>query len=168
MKKTIKKAGKREVPNGVKIIAVFYYISLALGILLFSIVAFSLNNFSQIVNPNLLVVINMFYAGFLLYFSLGFGGWPLQIVPFVLLAYLSGIFMLGRGLQKGQSWTRIVAIIFACLNILISFPFLIIILSVPTSELVVVVKIMAPILFVFNIWMAGYLLFNKNAKQFFA
>jgi|SRR3989344_3550655 len=92
-----RKINKKNVPTGVKILAVLSYIGSALTLIIGifgSIGMFVFNNSKEN------------YGQFNLAFA----------VAFILLSIL--LFFIGRGLWKGQNWARVVTVVFSILGIL--------------------------------------------------
>lgn len=87
-----------EAPTGVKVISVLFYIEAVLSVIL-AIVAFVAGN----------VLANM---GIPFVTALGVG------LGIILLIWAVLTFFIGRGLWKGQSWARILAIVFAVLGLI--------------------------------------------------
>ena len=132
-----------EVPTGVKIISVLYYIGAAfellLGLLLF-VGAGAIGKitakipFLSVIGSGLFIIIGVIFVG---------------------LAVLS--FFVGRGLWKGQKWSRIVAIIFSVLGVL--FGILGMVQGQITSNIVGLV---------ISALVGGYLWFSNDVKAAFA
>ena len=132
-----------EVPTGVKIISVLYYIGAAfellLGLLLF-VGAGAIGKitakipFLSVIGSGLFIIIGVIFVG---------------------LAVLS--FFVGRGLWKGQKWSRIVAIIFSVLGVL--FGILGMVQGQITSNIIGLV---------IGALMGGYLWFSNDVKAAFA
>ena len=94
--------GRQPVPTGVKIISVLYYIAAVLE-LIFGVLVFAGYRTIKSKVP--------FLA------PLG----PFLIIGGIVLVGLAVLsFFVGRGLWKGQKWSRIVAVIFAALGTLLS------------------------------------------------
>ena len=135
----------KSVPTGVKVIAVLYYISAVIGIIL-----------------GLLFLVGGGMIGFIasqipLFGIFGMLGSALFVVVGIILIGLSILnFFIGRGLWKAQPWARIVAIIFAALGILMAIIF------------IVQGNIINIFTLVIELVIGGYLLFNKKAKEAFA
>ena len=131
-----------EVPTGVKVISVLYYIGAGFG-LLFGLLFLVGSGFIGTIASKISL--------------LGVLGPGLFIVVGIILIGLGvlGIFI-GRGLWKGKNWARIVAVIFAVLGIL--------------SELFSVFKGGYSSLFglLINLIIGGYLLFNSAIKTAFS
>lgn len=89
----------KDVPVGVKIISVLYYIGAALFVLL----GISLLIGSGMVNDLVIEIV---------------GAWLLMVAAIIMLAFGVLGFFIGRGLWKASSWARIVVIIIACLAVL--------------------------------------------------
>jgi hypothetical protein len=87
----------KEVPVGVKIISVLYYIIAALCVIILVIGSFSFLGGMESPNVSLIFILAIFLAGGAIL-----------------------CFFLGRGLWRGQNWSRIVAIIIAILNIIVT------------------------------------------------
>lgn len=150
----------QEVPIGVKIISVLYYISAAIGLIgsigLFISFARSTSNYNFVIA-----------AIFLLGFSILF-------------------FFVGRGLWRGKDWARIVTITISILEIIVVI-IAIVVLSNLSKQLIHandisslgniqnIVDIFdiskfipkAIITIAINAFIAGYLLFNKKVKEAF-
>lgn len=139
----------KEIPIGVKIISIWYYIQFAalLAFLIFALIR-------AIIKRD--VTIDSSVISFLI-FSFG-------------CMFLS--FSMGRGLWRGRNWARITAIVFA----LIGLSFLLLALSmasvifgvvgISTQKLIGSAIIMI-IPIAINVLIAGYLLFSKKVKEAF-
>lgn len=126
---------KKEAPLGIKIISILYYIGAVFAVISGIIVIAGgsfLSNLFGIVLTSLSILIAIFAFGFAV---LGF--------------------FIGKGLWKGQSWARIVAIIFAILGVIGG-------LSSITVNI-----IQGTIYLIVDGLIGGYLLFAKEAKAHF-
>lgn len=134
---------EKQVPVGIKIISILYYIGAIIGIILAGIFFFM-----HITTIGSQAVGTSFLGGL----GVGF------IIGGIIMISLSVLgFFIGRGLWKAKPWARIVAIIFTGLGILIA------VISMIT------VGILANIIsLVTNLAIGGYLLFNKKVKEAFA
>ena len=136
---------EKSVPTGVKVISVLYYIGAVLGIL------FGL----------LLLVGAGLISGALLSSVawLGVLGAGLFIVVGLLLLALGvfGIFI-GRGLWKARPWARVVAIIFACLGVLMAVIIIVLGGGIVSNLFNLIIQGI----------IGGYLLFNTEVKKTFA
>lgn len=131
-----------EVPTGVKVISVLYYIGAVLE-LLFAILLFVGAGFvSQIPGLSILG-------------ALGTGLFVVMGVILIGLAVLS--FFVARGLWKVQKWARIVAIIFSALGVLMAL------LGMVQGQIASNI-----ISLVISGAIGGYLLFSKDVKAAFA
>jgi hypothetical protein len=139
----------KEIPVGVKIISVWYYIqfSALLAFLIFALIR-------AIIKRD--VTIDSSVISFLI-FSFG-------------CIFLS--FSIGRGLWRGRNWAKITAIVFA----LIGLSFLLLALSMSSivsnivgnsSNELMGSTIIILIAIVINVLIAGYLLFSKKVKEVF-
>ncbi|MBL7100910.1 MAG: DUF2127 domain-containing protein [Nanoarchaeota archaeon] len=133
---------KKQIPTGVKIIAVLSYIGAILGVLfgvLFFIGAGAIKtkinqvDFLGFLGPTLFVI------GGIIFIGLGVIG-----------------FFVGRGLWKGQNWARIVAIVFAGLGILGA------VTSMIKGDIASNISGL-----IINSVIAGYLAFSKSVKATF-
>ncbi len=131
-----------QMPLGVKIISVLYYIGAVLELLVAVLLFVGAGAVSKL---PVLGALGALGAGLFVVFG----------VVFIGLAVLS--FFVGRGLWKGQKWARIVAIIFAVLGILFA---LVGMVGGQIASNIVSLVISAAI--------GGYLLFSKDVKAAFA
>ena len=131
-----------EVPTGIKIISVLYYIGAVLELLLGILLFVGAGAISKI---SILGALG----------KLGSGLFIIAGVIFVGLAVLS--FFVGRGLWKAQKWTRIVAIIFSVIGVL--FAVLGMVQGQIASNIIGLVISGA---------IGGYLLFSNDVKAVFA
>ena len=95
-----------QVPTGVKIISVLYYIGAVFGILfgiLFMVGAGFMGSIASQIPIIGALGAGLFIIGGIIMLGLGVLG-----------------FFVGRGLWKARPWTRIVAIIFACIGIIMA------------------------------------------------
>ena len=90
---------KKEMPTGVKLIAVLYYVSAAVGVLL---------------------GILFLAAGGLLGSTIPFLAALGVVGGIIFLAFGIVSFFIGRGLWQGKDWARIIAIVFAAIGLLSS------------------------------------------------
>jgi hypothetical protein len=92
-------------------------------------------------------------------FQANTSGWFFLIMftVFLVLSLVAVLgFFIGRGLWKGQNWTRILGIIFCGLGI------------IQALVLIFYGKIFnGPFNLIWSLLLGGYLLFNKNVKKFF-
>ena len=128
-----------QVPTGVKVISILYYIG-AVFELIIAVLLFVGSGALKTKVPLLAV--------------LG----PFLIVGGIILIGLAVLsFFVGRGLWKGQKWTRIVAIIFAVLGVLLAL--------IGMLQGQIVSNILG---LVISAAMGGYLLFSSDVKAAFA
>jgi len=133
---------QKQVPVGVKIISVIYYIGSVFGIIF-----------------GILFLVGAKAIGELEIPVVGFLGAGLFIVGGIILIIFSIIgFFVGRGLWKGQNWARIVAIIFSILGIL----FIVIGMAQGQSQTGNIVSLIVDVV------IAGYLIFSKKVKLAFS
>jgi len=128
------------MPTGVKVISILYYIGAALE-LLFAILLF--------------VGAGTIASKIPIIGALGAGLFVVLGVILIGLAVLS--FFVGRGLWKGQKWSRIVAIIFAALGVLFG------IIGMVQGQIVSNI-----VGLVISGAIGGYLLFSNEVKTAFA
>jgi hypothetical protein len=149
----------KEIPVGVKIISVLYHILAALCIISLIWGSFFILGAIEI-NYTLVIPLAVLLLGF---------------------AILS--FFVGRGLWKGNNWSRIVAIVIAILNIIVTIVMLAVVsylsrsmtnLSYPNNiqnilEIFDIRKFIpkAIVNIVINGLIAGYLLFSRKVKETF-
>jgi|SRR3989344_149147 len=131
------------VPTGVKIISVLYYIGAVFGLLF-----------------GILFIVGAGFIGSIasqipLIGALGAGLFIVGGIIMIVFGILG--FFIGRGLWKGRNWARIVAIIFACLGILIA------IISMIQGSIISNIFSL-----VINGIIGGYLLFSSKVKEAFA
>ena len=133
----------KNVPTGVKIISVLYYISAVLGIifgLLFFVGAGAIGSIASQIPIIEALGSGLFIVGGIIMLVLGILG-----------------FFIGRGLWKGRNWARIVAIIFSVMGVLMAI-FLMIQGSIFNG--------------IFNLivsgFIGGYLLFSPSVKEAFS
>lgn len=139
----MKNESGKQTPTGVKIISIWHYFGGILAILL-GILSF--------------IVAGMIGSESMDIPVLGVLGVGLLIVGgLILVAFGIVILFVGRGLWKGKSWARTVAIIFAGIGILFSI-FAMIAGDISGNLPNVVI----------NGVIGGYLLFNQKVKDFFA
>ncbi len=136
-------ADGQQVPVGVKIISVLYYIGAVLGVIfgiLFLVGAGAIGSIADQIPLFGALGAALFVVGGIILIGLGVLG-----------------FFIGRGLWKARSWARIVAIIFAALGILLA------VVSMVQGE------ILSNIFgLVINLVIGGYLLFSNSVKEAFA
>lgn len=133
---------EKSVPTGVKVISVFYYIGAAFGILFGLLLLIG----SGIISSLLGSVLGVLGAGLFIFAGL------------ILLALgVFGIFI-GRGLWKARHWARVVAIIFACLGILMAVIIIALGGSIASNLFNLIIQGI----------IGGYLFLNKSVKQAFA
>ena len=133
----------QSVPAGVKVISVLYYIGAVFGVLfgiLFIVSAGYVSSFASQIPLIGTLGASLFIVGGIIIICLGILG-----------------FFVGRGLWKARSWARIVAIIFACLGIIMA------IFSMIQGNIIGNIFNLAIQLFI-----GGYLLFSNNVKESFA
>ena len=133
----------KEVPTGVKIVSILYYISMSLGIL-FAIFLFAGFAFLSTLMPFLTTISAIGYI--LVIFC-----------AIMVLAFSVFSFLIARGLWKLKNWARMVAIVFAGLGVLGALGSF---ASGFSFGIVIELLIQAAI--------GGYLLFSKEAKRAFA
>lgn len=133
----------KEIPIGVKIISVLYYIATGLGILL-----------------TIFLFVGTAFLGSLFPFLTAISAWGYGLVilcAILALAFTVLSFFIARGLWKLKNWARILAIVFAGLGILGAIG------SFASGfNISVVVQILA------HGAIGGYLLLSKEAKKAFA
>jgi len=129
-----------EVPTGVKVISVLYYIGAALELLL----AIALFIGAGTIASKIPII-----------GAIGSGLFIVVGVVLIGLAVLS--FFVGRGLWKAQKWARIVAIIFSVLGVLMAL------LGMVQGQIASNI-----ISLVISGAIGGYLLFSKDVKAAFA
>lgn len=151
-KKIIKKVSKN-IPIGVKILAILGYIfsiiSLVIGILSWIV------SIGLIMNPAPVILPPDFPQEFVDLFSNNLV--PLLVTMgfvFVVLG-LIGIFV-SRGLWKGRNWARVLVVIFAVFGIISN------IIELVTGNLSAIVSL------AINLVVVWYLLVNKQAQKYFA
>jgi hypothetical protein len=136
----VKKSVMKKVPTGVKVISILYYIGAALAVLVGLALLFGAGLFAGLM-PEVLGVLGAVFFVIAGIFSLA-------------LAVLA--FFIAKGLVKKQKWSRIIVIIFAILG----FIGALFSLGTDTGSSI------------FSLIIDGvigyYLLFNKEAKKFFA
>ena len=135
-----------QIPIGVKIISILYYIGAVIGIIFGLLFIFG-GSFLK--------------AGSFLKSSLGFIG-ALGSIFFIVMGIIFvglGVlgFFIGRGLWKVKSWARILAIIFACLGVLLA------VISMIQGKIVSNIFNL-----VINLVIGGYLLFSNSVKEAFS
>ncbi len=135
--KESKYSGKKKIPLGIKIISIFYYV--VTGLLLLSLIG-------ALFQPKPLLSL------------LGLESVLLVIIGLLVIASIS--FFIGRGLWKGQKWSRWVSISLAILAILSAIS-----LFIRGSTSLEYVN--ASVNLVINGFIAGYLLFYEVAKKYF-
>ncbi|MDD5699928.1 MAG: DUF2127 domain-containing protein [Candidatus Nanoarchaeia archaeon] len=134
---------RNEVPIGVKIISILYYISAGFGVL-FAIFLFAGFAFLSTLMPFLSVISAM--------------GYILVIVCAVIVLAISVLsFFIARGLMKLKNWARILVLVFAGLGIVMGLYSFV---SGFSFSMVIQIAVQAAI--------GGYLLFAKEAKRAFA
>lgn len=149
----------KEIPTGVKVISVLYYIIAALVVIILILGSFIVLGGSDS-NYTLVILFAVLLLGF---------------------AILS--FFIGKGLWKGDNWSRIVAIVIAILNIIVTIAMIVIFSYLSRSmsplsggqnvqNLLNIFDISkfipkAIIDIVINGLIAGYLLFSNKVKEAF-
>ena len=131
--------GKNNVPGGVKVISVLYYIGAILAIIFGIMFLFGAGALSS----------------FPLFGALGAGLFVFASILMIILGILG--FFVGRGLWRGRNWARVVAIIFAVIGVVMAVSSMI---SGDVSGNL--------FSFIFNVIVGGYLWFNGNVKRAFA
>ena len=131
--------GKKQIPTGVKVISILYYISSGLGIIFGLIFLFGAGLIASLI-PIL---------GFL-------GGGIFVIIAIIVMGMSVLSFFIGRGLWKAQKWARIIAIVFSGISAVLS-----IITFVQGSFANGIINLAISGI------IGGYLLFNKKVKQIF-
>jgi hypothetical protein len=129
----------KEVPVGAKIISVLYYIGAVL-LLILGILFFVGAGFVDTLIPALGAI----------------GSGLLIFVGVIIVAFAVLYFFIGRGLWRGQNWSRIVAIIFALLGVISSIYTIIVGFQIGTLIELLIVG-----------FIAYYLLFDKGVKSAF-
>ncbi len=135
-------AVKVGIPALVKILSILYYIGSVISV--FAGLALILGG----------GLISSMFSSIPLLSTLGSG--LFVVAGIIIIAFGLLYFFIGRGLWKGQKWSRVIVIIFECIAVLGS------IFSITTSV------IWGTILAVINGLIGGYLLFSKNVKQAFS
>ena len=133
---------KKQVPTGVKVISVLYYIGAFLGVIFGILSIFGAGMISSVASKIPLIGV----MGSVLFIIVG--------VILLCLGILS--FFVARGLWKAKNWARIVAIIFSCLGIVMA---IISMISGNVSGNIFNLLIQLVI--------GGYLLFNNKVKEAF-
>jgi hypothetical protein len=134
---------EKNVPIGVKVISVLYYIGAVFGILLGLLFLVGAGAMGALASQ--IPLIGALGAGLFI------------IGAIILLAFgILGIFI-GRGLWKAKNWARIVSIIFACLGIILA------IVSIISGSIATNL-----ISLIINGFIGWYLLFNSEVKKAFA
>ncbi len=135
---------RKEVPTGVKVIAILNYI--VAGLLIITSLAF--------------IVGGSFIGSIFTNTELGpfgaIGGGLFIFIGLIFLAFAVLAIFIGRGLWKGQNWARIVSLVFAVLGILFGL------LSLISGEFSVIISL------AINGLILWYLGFNKDVKAAFA
>jgi len=129
-------------PTGVKVIAVLYYISAVMAVILGSLFFIGGRAIGSIAGP----VQELEAFGSILF-----------IIGIVLIGLGVLSFFVGRGLWKARPWARVVAIIFAALGTLMAI--------ISMIEDINVINMFS---LVTNPIIGGYLLFSSDVKQVFA
>jgi len=130
------------VPVGVKVIAVLYYISAVLSVIMGILLMVG----SAALTPYIDSLGGL--AGIL--------GGALIVLGIIIIAFGVLAFFIGRGLWKAKKWARIVAIIIAALGVLSG------IISLIQGDFGSILGL------VINAIIGGYLLFSKGVKAAFA
>lgn len=141
----------KQIPVGVKIISVLYYISAVFGILVGLLFLVGAGMMSSIADkiPLLGALFAVLFVLFVLSTNLFIGG--------IILMGLGILgFFVGKGLWKARPWARIVAIIIAALGILMA-----IISMIPENILNNI------FILVIELVIGGYLLFSSSVKEAF-
>ncbi|MEM0465757.1 MAG: hypothetical protein QXW97_03600 [Candidatus Pacearchaeota archaeon] len=145
----------KNVPIGVEIISVLYFISAAFLVILgiiFMIGAGFTGFFSAYLSKILPLLALFGVLGTILFIVTG--------IIFIGIGVLS--FFIGLGLWKAKKWARIVAIIFACLGVLSA------ILGIISSNMSTSIIVMNSVSLIINGLIGGYLLFSKKVKEAFS
>jgi len=130
------------IPTGVKIISVLYYIGAVFGVIFGILFLVGAGAMSSIITSQIPM--------------LAFFGSGLIILGGLLLIGMGVLyFFIARGLQRTQSWARIIVIIFACIGVLMGL------ISIFQGNFSI-------ISFGLNLAIGGYLLFSQEVKQAFA
>ncbi|MBT4257796.1 hypothetical protein HOD88_01265 [archaeon] len=134
---------EQQIPTKVKLISALYYLG-AIGMILFGAILFfaaeSINfAINQISTLSFLKEIGIIFAGV------------------IMIIYGVFLFFIGRKLEKGKNWARIIVIIIAILSLLNNLIF-----SVVQGHLPNIINL------VIDGLIAGYLLFNTEVKEIFA
>ena len=141
----IEKSFQKNVPVGVKIISILYYIGAVFGIIFGLLLIFGAETFTSILNGVLLIdaldsgLSGLFIAGGIIMIALGVLG-----------------FFIGRGLWKGRNWARIFVIILSILGVLIG------VFSMVQGDVAGNIFGLAV-----NLIIGGYLLFSRKVKEAF-
>jgi len=150
----------KEIPVGVKILAVLYYI-IGIVALVFAIIYF-VGGMMEI--PSM--------AGDL---SAGGISWLLLFIAIFITIVLIAIFgiFVGRGLWKKRGWARITAITFHCFVVFIVIYLIVNIFAIleragGTVENKLIWVIIGLIVSIINLTIAGYLAFSKAVKDAFS
>lgn len=141
----------KEIPVGVKIIAVLYYIGAVLGVIFGILFLVGAGLIGTVASQ--IPIIGLFGSG-------------LFVVAGIILIGLGVLgFFMGRGLWKGKNWARILAIIFAGLGVIMA------IVAMFTTQIGVNItgQIASQIVnLAINLVIGGYLLFSKKVKAAFS
>jgi len=133
----------KDVPTGVKIISILYYIGAAFSVIFGVLFFVGARAIGFIANQ--IPLLGLPGAGFFI------------VIGTILIGLGVLCIFIGRGLRKGQSWARIVAIILACLGILLRI--------IGMTQGNISSNIVG---LVINLVVGGYLLFSKAVKGAFA
>lgn len=137
-------AVKKQMPTGVKVIAVLNYIGAGLLALLAIVSLFGAGMMSSLLE-NEFGLLGMLGGGIFIVFAI------------ILLAFAILSFFIGRGLWIGQQWARIISIVFAGLGVLFAL------IAIIGGEIIGNLFSL-----VVNGIIGGYLFFNKEVKAAFA
>lgn len=133
----------KEIPVGVKVISILYYVTAALAvlgaILLFVGSAFISSLFQNI---PILSIIGAVGSGLFIFIGI------------VALIYGALDFFIGRGLWNTKSWARILVIIFSCIGVLMGL------VSIASGFFAIVQLAISGVI-------GGYLIFSKEVKKAF-
>jgi len=131
----------KEVPVGVKVLAILQYIGAGFMVLFGLFFIFGANFIVQLFETT--------------EFSLSGASALFIFIGVVFIGIAVLYFFLAKGLWTGQNWARITSVVFLCFGVLSAL------ISLLTINPVALVSL------AFNGFFAGYLLFNKEVKEVF-
>jgi RsiW-degrading membrane proteinase PrsW (M82 family) len=152
-KTSVVQSSGKEAPVMVKIISVLYYI--CLGIYVLSALVFIVGGIILVANPTALSGIEQQLTGVITMFA-SMMGIVFLVAGIVAIPLAILCFFIARGLRRGKGWTRIIVIVFGILALIGS------IFQIISGTWSYVVPLLIEGV------IAGYLLFSKDAKEFFA